>query len=104
MQAVNISGDVYSALIFISIFTCLPVILFIQLKYSYFCQFLRLGPPSPTSVMRIGLFHGVAGLAIMYSLDRKRVVCHAQEPLLGLILMYMVIIYFFYKGPGNVFY
>lgn len=99
LEAVNISGDAYSALIFISVFSTIPIVLYVQLRYSYFCQFVRLGPPNPACVLKCGMFYGLSGLMIFYSLDRKRVVCHAQEPLMGLIVMYMIIIYFFYKGP-----
>ncbi|XP_045609015.1 uncharacterized protein [Procambarus clarkii] len=99
LESVNVAGDAYSALIFISIFTALPIVLFVQLHYSYFCQISRLGPTSPSVILKTGMFHGMAVLMIVYALDRKRVVCHAQEPLMGLLVMYMIIIYFFYKGP-----
>ncbi|ROT70126.1 uncharacterized protein [Penaeus vannamei] len=99
LESVNVVGDAYSALIFAAIFTALPVVLFVQIRYSYFCQFMRLGPSSPSAILKTGMFHGISSLMIVYALDRKRVVCHAQEPLMGLIVMYMIIIYFFYKGP-----
>ncbi|KAK7066406.1 hypothetical protein SK128_020171 [Halocaridina rubra] len=102
LEAVNVAGDAYSVLIFSSIFTALPVILYIQLRYSYFCQFMRLGPSSPITVLKTGMFHGLSSLMILYSLDRKRVLCHTQEPLMALVVMYMIIIYFFYRGPGTV--
>ncbi|XP_076059777.1 uncharacterized protein LOC143036384 isoform X2 [Oratosquilla oratoria] len=98
LQAVNKSGDAYSALIFVSVFTALPITIYVQIRYSYFCQFLRLGPVSPCQVLKTGMFYGLSGVMIIYSLDRKRVLCHAQEPLMGLVVMYMIIIYFFYKG------
>ena len=73
----------------------------VQVRYSYFCQVGRLGPPSPARVVRLGAIHGLATLMTVYALDRRRVVCHAQEPLMGLVVMYMIIIYFFYRGPGE---
>lgn len=99
LESINVAGDAYSALIFTSIFTALPIVLFVQLRYSYFCQVSRLGPTSPSAILKTGMFHGMAMLMIVLALDRKRVVCHAQEPLMGLMVMYMIIIYFFYKGP-----
>ncbi|XP_066988886.1 uncharacterized protein [Macrobrachium rosenbergii] len=99
LESVNVAGDAYSALIFTSIFTALPIVLYIQLRYSYFCQFMRLGPSSPITILKTGMFHGLASVMIVYALDRKRVLCHTQEPLMGLVVMYMIIIYFFYRGP-----
>ncbi|XP_042238702.1 uncharacterized protein LOC121877155 [Homarus americanus] len=101
LETVNVAGDAYSALIFTSVFTALPIVVLVQIRYSYFCQISRLGPSSPSAILKTGFFHGVSVLMIVYALDRKRVVCHAQEPLMGLMVMYMIIIYFFYKGPGE---
>ncbi|MPC38542.1 hypothetical protein E2C01_032053 [Portunus trituberculatus] len=97
--SINGAGDAYSGLLFLSLFTAAPIVLCVQVRYSYFCQVGRLGPPSPARVVRLGAIHGLATLMTVYALDRRRVVCHAQEPLMGLVVMYMIIIYFFYRGP-----
>ncbi|XP_050735560.1 uncharacterized protein LOC127008065 isoform X2 [Eriocheir sinensis] len=99
LESINIAGDAYSGLLFFSLFTAAPIVLCVQVRYSYFCQLGRLGPPSPARVFRLGAAHGLATLMAVYALDRRRVVCHAQEPLMGLVVMYMIIIYFFYRGP-----
>ena len=51
--------------------------------------------------LQCGVWHGVACVSVVHALDRKRVLCHAQEPLMGLIVLYMILLYCFYRGPGK---
>lgn len=52
-------------------------------------------PPVPIwKLVQIGSFHSLGGLCVLYALDRQRVLCHLQDPLKGVILVFSMVFYF----------
>lgn len=45
-------------------------------------------------IVQIGSMHSIGGLSILFALDRQRVLCHLQDPMKGLILVFSMVYYF----------
>ncbi|XP_018016565.1 uncharacterized protein LOC108673275 [Hyalella azteca] len=97
LQAVNTAGTAYVGLLFVWCVVTLLTVISFSIKYFTSLKTFWYGG-HVQSVLRYGIWHGVACVAIVYALDRKRVLCHVQEPLMGLAVLYMIIMHCFYHG------
>lgn len=59
-------------------------------------------PISLVSVLQLGYFQGLGGLCIVYALDRQRVLCHLQDPIKGVILVFSMIFYFCFSKKSKI--
>ncbi|XP_071451949.1 uncharacterized protein [Hetaerina americana] len=100
LEAVNVKGDAYSTLIFTcTVSTVLLGAVCIGGQLLWPWPRRSFGPPLPvTRLIRTGILNAVSGVIIIYSLDRKRVLCHLQDPIMGVILVFSLVFYFFFCG------
>lgn len=98
LEVVDLHGDAYTAIIFTSSTTTLGL-------FSVSCMCGRWGsgvraslmPPFTfSSVLRTGLIYGTSCFFVIYSLERKKVVCHLQDPMKGIVLIFALVYYFFF--------
>ncbi|KAJ9575633.1 hypothetical protein L9F63_007494, partial [Diploptera punctata] len=97
-ESVNIPGDAYTVLLFVS-FTTLVFLFFATCIIGKFYNGIKasLSPPFAISTtIRIGIIYGISCFVIIYSLDRKKVICHLQDPIKGIILVFSLVYYFFF--------
>jgi hypothetical protein len=100
MEAVNAKGDVYS-LIFTNtlLSTVLFTIIMVIIKFVYSkhdqIHILKLPMRWPKLAL-LSILYFFCGVIIVYALDRKRVVCHLQDPMKGLMLVWAFLYYFFF--------
>ncbi|XP_067004999.2 uncharacterized protein [Anabrus simplex] len=98
LETVNAKSDAYTALLF----TCLgttTVLFVIGCVTGRFLNGMKptLSMPfSLSKVYRSGTLCGISGFLIVYALDRKRVMCHIQDPIKGIVLVFSLVYYFFF--------
>ncbi|KAK7866636.1 hypothetical protein R5R35_011542 [Gryllus longicercus] len=98
LETVNVYSDAYTMLVFICFVTtviillmgCLLGRLLNQLKVMLSIPF------SLSRVYRFGLAYGLGGFLLLYAVDRKRVMCHLQDPIKGIVLVFSLVYYFFF--------
>lgn len=100
LETVNVKGDAYTFLQFITSTTILVLIGMLKLKRK-FCvtgqDIVILRPPLVWGKMcRLGLMYSVSGFMVIYAVDRKRVMCHLQDPIKGIVLVFSLVYYFFF--------
>lgn len=99
-ETMNIKGDAYMMILSINIVTVL-LLLSILCSASYLChsykhlQFFK-PPMGWGKLIEISLTCGLSGFMIIYALDKKRVVCHIQDPVKGVVLIFALLYYFFF--------
>jgi hypothetical protein len=98
LEVVDFHGDAYTAIIF----TCSAAALVL---FVVSCTAGRLGngirsnlmPPFAFPlVLRIGVIYGISCFSVIYSLERKKVICHLQDPIKGIVLIFSLVYYFFF--------
>ncbi|KAK3914796.1 ABC transporter L-arabinose-binding periplasmic protein [Frankliniella fusca] len=93
-------ADIYPSILFLcatsSVLTFSCICLCAKFQIFSFSNFKKnVIPPIPLwKLVQIGLFHSLGGLCVSYSLDRQRVLCHLQDPLKGIILVFSMVYYF----------
>ncbi|XP_046395913.1 uncharacterized protein LOC124163213 [Ischnura elegans] len=100
LEAVNVKGDAYSTIIFTcSVSAVLLGAVCIGGQLLWPLPRRSFGPPLPLMrLIRAGILNAVSGVIFVYSLDRKRVLCHLQDPIMGVILVFSLVFYFFFCG------
>lgn len=94
------AADVYPSVVFCSAASAVLSFSFICLRAKFrICSLSSFKknviPPIPIwRIVEIGTTHAVGGLCILYALDRQRVLCHLQDPIKGVILVFSMIYYF----------
>ncbi|XP_021930644.1 uncharacterized protein LOC110835079 isoform X2 [Zootermopsis nevadensis] len=98
LEAVDFHGDAYTAIIFTCFSTTLGLFV-----VSCIAGRLRNGlrsslmPPFAFSfVLRTGVIYGLSCFLVIYSLERKKVVCHLQDPIKMIVLIFSLFYYFFF--------
>lgn len=49
-----------------------------------------------SSLLKISLIYAVSGILIVMSMDQNRVLCHLQDPIKGIMLVFSLVYYFFF--------
>lgn len=98
LEVVDVYGDAYTAVIFTCSVTTLGLLL-VSCVSGIFGNGVKasLMPPFGfSSVFGTGLIYGISGFLVIYSLERKKVVCHLQDPIKGVVLVFSLVYYFFF--------
>ncbi|PSN51618.1 hypothetical protein C0J52_09089 [Blattella germanica] len=98
LEVVDRPGDAYTALLFTS-WTTLTVLLCATCVVGHFWGGIKtslLPPFSFLTIVRIGLIYGISCFVVIYSLERKKVICHLQDPIKGVVLVFSLVYYFFF--------
>jgi hypothetical protein len=98
MEVVDVYGDAYTAIIFTSSVTTLGLFLVscVSGRFGNGVKASLMPPFGFSSVICTGLIYGISGLLVMYSLERKKVICHLQDPVKGVVLVFSLVYYFFF--------
>lgn len=99
-EAVNAKGDSFTGLLFSS--TTVFLILFIACviaklfvaKYNVI-KIWKL-PLRLVDLTKLCVVYTISGFIVVYALDRKRVLCHLQDPIKGTILVFSLFYYFLF--------
>ncbi|KAI4466287.1 hypothetical protein MML48_3g00004332 [Holotrichia oblita] len=100
LEAINKSSDAYSMIYINTSF--IFFILFIAIIFAKQClkgfkNVNVLKPPvSWIKLLLLSLFYVGSAFMIIYAVDRKRVMCHLQDPIKGVILVFSLVNYFFF--------
>lgn len=98
LEVVDVYGDAYTAVIFTCAVTTFALLL-VSCVYGRFGNgvIASLMPPFGfSSVLCTGVIYGISGFLVIYSLERKKVVCHLQDPVKGIVLVFSLVYYFFF--------
>lgn len=100
IESINVKSDVYSILYLIPTFT----VAFLLIG-TYIVKIIRpkcvtfnilKAPLKWLDLTKISFVYMISGFMIIYALDRKRVMCHLQDPIKGIVLVFSLIYYFFF--------
>ncbi|XP_065164912.1 uncharacterized protein [Atheta coriaria] len=99
-QSMDIKGNAYTILLFNTSFSLLLILVALLLNQR-FCPRINNIKYSKTPIKYRELLLGAvllaaSGFLIVYALDKKRVLCHLQDPMKGLLLVFSLIYYFFF--------
>ncbi|XP_017782880.1 PREDICTED: uncharacterized protein LOC108567119 [Nicrophorus vespilloides] len=99
-ESINIKGSAFLILNFTSIFVML-ILLVITILCRRFCKdFESINvaktPLKVRELVATSLIYVSSGFIIIYAVDRKKVMCHLQDPIKGLVLVFSLIYYFFF--------
>lgn len=100
LESINVKGNAYSLILTnTAISTLLFVLTMIIAKFCCekyknikLCTF-------PVKFSKLFIISGVyfmCAFLVIYALDRKRVVCHLQDPMKGVVLVFSLLYYFFF--------
>lgn len=100
LEAVNVKGDAYTLIQFVTMSTIFVLIVMLLLKRK-FCRraqdLVIFKPPVEWSkIIKLGLMYAISGFMVVYAVDRKRVMCHLQDPIKGIVLIFSLVYYFFF--------
>lgn len=100
LEAVNVRGNAYSMILTnTSISTLLFVVTMVIAKC--FCEKYRniricSFPVQFSKLFQLSGVYFVCAFMIVFALDRKRVICHLQDPVKGIVLVFSLLYYFFF--------
>ncbi|GJQ67302.1 hypothetical protein Trydic_g8202 [Trypoxylus dichotomus] len=100
LESMNKSSDAYSMIYINSsflFFVLLVAIIFAKQCCTKFKNVNVLKPPVAwLRLFLLSLIYVASGFMIIYAVDRKRVMCHLQDPIKGVILVFSLVNYFFF--------
>ncbi|XP_018566315.1 uncharacterized protein LOC108907222 [Anoplophora glabripennis] len=100
LEAINVRGSAYSMILTnTSISTLLFVVTMVIAKC--FCEKYRniricSFPVQFSKLLQLSGVYFLCAFMIVYALDRKRVICHLQDPIKGIVLVFSLLYYFFF--------
>ena len=98
-DAVNVVSDVYTLILFTSVVSAMILLVLTCLSgKSKFCKSTlskSFSPPIRLSLLlQAGVAHGFGGLLVLFAVDSKKVLCHLQDPIKGVSLVFALMFYF----------
>ncbi|XP_069691545.1 uncharacterized protein [Periplaneta americana] len=98
MEVVNVPGDAYTAILFTSFWTVVVLLVLscVVGKFGSGVKAVLVPPFAFSTVLRTGLIYGISCFVVIYSLERKKVICHLQDPIKGIVLVFSLVYYFFF--------
>lgn len=100
IEAINVASDAYNMILITNLlsvviaFTILLILKNVCPHYKSLKVFKL--PVNWLKILEIGIVYGLSGFMVVYAVDRKRVVCHIQDPVKGVILIFSLLYYFFF--------
>lgn len=100
LEAVNVPGDAYTMIQFISAFSVLILMIIICIRHGYKQESIlakwKEAPIDWDKIIKIAAMYIISGFMVVYAVDRKRVMCHLQDPIKGIVLVFSLVYYFFF--------
>jgi hypothetical protein len=98
LEVVDFHGDAYTAIIFTCCATTLGlfVVSCVAGKLGNGVRASLMPPFAFSSVLRTGVIYGISCFLVIYSHERKKVICHLQDPIKGIVLIFSLVYYFFF--------
>lgn len=100
LEAVNVRSDAYTLVQFVTMSAVFMLIACTVIQQR-FCEKnptinIFKPPIELTHMIKIGVVYALSGFMVVYSVDRKRVMCHLQDPIKGIVLVFSLVYYFFF--------
>nr|CAH7729638.1 unnamed protein product [Callosobruchus chinensis] len=100
LDSVNVKGNAYSLILMNTLISTLLFVITMVIA-KFFCEKYRnIGitsfPVRFPKLLQLSLVYFLCAFMIIYALDRKRVVCHLQDPIKGIVLVFALLYYFFF--------
>lgn len=100
LEAVNVRSDAYTLVQFVTMSAVLILIISTIIQQKFCAKNPTINvfkPPIEFShMLKIGIIYALSGFMVVYSVDRKRVMCHLQDPIKGIVLVFSLVYYFFF--------
>ncbi|XP_072401742.1 uncharacterized protein [Diabrotica undecimpunctata] len=100
IDSINVKGNVYSLILTNTVISTVLFVITIVIA-KFFCEKYRNVkvlnfPIKFWKLLQLSGVYFLCGFMIIYALDRKRVVCHLQDPIKGIVLVFSLLYYFFF--------
>lgn len=100
LESINKSSDAYS-MIYLNTSFILFVLLLAIILSKQFCKKMKnvnvlKSPIGWIRLLILATLYIGSAFTIVYAMDRKRVMCHLQDPIKGVILVFSLVNYFFF--------
>ncbi|CAH1972170.1 unnamed protein product [Acanthoscelides obtectus] len=100
LDSINVKGNAYSLILMNTLISTLLFVITMVIA-KFFCEKYRnIGitsfPVRFFKLLQLALVYFLCAFMIIYALDRKRVVCHLQDPIKGIVLVFSLLYYFFF--------
>lgn len=100
LDAINVDGNAYSLILTNTFISTILFIVTLGIA-KLFCQKYRnvnvfSFPVKFWKLVQLSGLYFSCAFMIIYALDRKRVVCHLQDPIKGIVLVFSLLYYFFF--------
>lgn len=100
LESINLASDAYTMILITNVLTVLFALAILLVLKNVCSHYKSLKvfkiPVNWLRVLEVGILYGLSGFLVVYALDRKRVVCHIQDPVKGLVLIFSLLYYFFF--------
>lgn len=100
METMNIASDAYTLILMTNVHTVVVAFTILLVLKNVCAHYKSLKlfkiPVNWLRIVEVGILYGLSGLLVIYALDRKRVVCHIQDPIKGVVLIFSLLYYFFF--------
>ncbi|KAF4521051.1 hypothetical protein B566_EDAN008123 [Ephemera danica] len=96
MESITVDSDIYCSLFFTGAIGTIILTVLSVMCYIYSREIQPQVNIPCLRVLRIGVLKGMAGAIVLFSVDRKRVLCHLQDPILGICLAFSLSFYFLF--------
>lgn len=100
LESINVKGNAYSMLLTNTLLSTMLLIISMIIakcfceKYKNFKLYNF--PLKLSKLVQLSGVYFMCAFFVIYALDRKRVVCHLQDPMKGIVLVFSLLYYFFF--------
>lgn len=100
METVNVAGDAYVSLLTMNALTVVATFIILLILKNVCPHYKSLKifkiPVNWLRILEFGVLYSLSGFMVVYAVDRKRVLCHIQDPIKGVVLIFSLLYYFFF--------
>lgn len=100
MESINVKSDAYTLILStntLTVVTTLLLLIIIKNSCPHYKNMQIFKFPVPgLKVIQVSVIYTLSGFMVIYAMDRKRVMCHVQDPVKGVVLIFSLLYYFFF--------
>ncbi|CAG9854085.1 unnamed protein product [Phyllotreta striolata] len=100
IDTINVEGNAYSLILTNTFISTVMLVVTMGIAKVFFEKYRNVNvfslPVKSWNLLQLSLVYFSSAFMIIYALDRKRVVCHLQDPIKGIVLVFSLLYYFFF--------
>lgn len=100
LESINVAGNAYSMILTNSSISTIQFIATMTIAKCFSVKYKNIKlfnlPVHFLKLLQLSGVYFICAFFVIYALDRKRVVCHLQDPMKGIVLVFSLLYYFFF--------